>query len=38
MRADVTNGSISAILVYCTGDWDSARVAEHRAAVTLIQP
>ena len=38
MRADVTDGSISAISVYCTGDWDSARVAEHRAAVHLIQP
>ena len=24
--------------VYCTGDWDQARQAEHAAAVTLIRP
>jgi hypothetical protein len=38
MRADVVDGAIVAISVYCTGDWDSARVAEHAAAVTLIRP
>jgi hypothetical protein len=37
-RADVTDGAISQLTVYCTGDWDSARVAEHRATVTLIRP
>lgn len=37
-RADVVDGSIAELSVYCTGDWDSARVAEHRAAVTLIRP
>ena len=37
-RADVTGGSISQLAVYCTGDWSSAHVAEHRAAVTLIRP
>ncbi|MDQ1743646.1 MAG: hypothetical protein QOE23_1985 [Pseudonocardiales bacterium] len=37
-RADVTDGSITQLAVYCTGDWDSARVAEHRAAVALIRP
>jgi hypothetical protein len=37
-RADVTDGMISQLTVYCTGDWDSARVAEHRAAVSLIRP
>jgi hypothetical protein len=37
-RADVVDGSIAELSVYCTGDWDSARVAEHRAAVPLIRP
>lgn len=37
-RADVTDGVISQLSVYCTGDWDSARVAEHRAAVVLLRP
>ena len=37
-RADVTDGSISELSVYCTGDWDAARVAEHAAAVTLVRP
>lgn len=38
MRADVVDDAIAEISVYCTGDWDSARVAEHAAAVTLIRP
>ena len=38
MRADIVDGAIKEISVYCTGDWDSARVAEHAAAVTLIRP
>jgi hypothetical protein len=37
-RADVTDGSIRELSVYCTGDWPAALVAEHRAAVTLIRP
>jgi hypothetical protein len=37
-RADVRDGSIVELAVYCTGDWDAARVAEHRAAVQLIRP
>jgi hypothetical protein len=37
-RADVTDGSISELSVYCTGDWDAERVAEHAAAVTLVRP
>jgi hypothetical protein len=37
-RADVADGSISELSVYCTGDWDAARVAEHAAAVTLVRP
>lgn len=38
MRCDVTGGSVSAISVYCTGDWDEAQVARHREAVRLIRP
>ena len=37
-RADVVDGSITELAVYCTGDWPSARVAEHRAAVALLRP
>jgi len=37
-RADVTDGSISELSVYCTGDWDAARVAEHASAVRLARP
>ena len=37
-RADVVDGSIRELAVYCTGDWPSARVAEHRVAVELIRP
>ena len=37
-RADVTDGRISSLSVYCTGDWDAARVAEHRTAVHLLRP
>jgi len=37
IRADVTDGAISELSVYCTGDWDSARMAEHAATVTLIR-
>jgi len=38
MRADVRDGAIAELAVYCTGDWDAARQAEHRAAVTLVRP
>jgi hypothetical protein len=37
-RADVSNGSIKDLSVYCTGDWDAARQAEHKKAVKLIRP
>jgi hypothetical protein len=37
-RGDVTDGAISELSVYCTGDWDSARMAEHAATVALIRP
>jgi hypothetical protein len=36
-RADVSDGSISQLSVYCTGDWDRARVAEHAQAVRLLR-
>jgi hypothetical protein len=38
IRADICDAGISQLSVYCTGDWDEARVAEHRAAVTLLRP
>jgi hypothetical protein len=37
-RADTGDEGITQISVYCTGDWDAARRAEHAAAVTLIRP
>lgn len=37
-RADVGPEGISTLSVYCTGDWDEARVREHRDAVTLLRP
>ena len=37
-RADVGPEGITAMSVYCTGDWDRARVAEHAREVTLIRP
>ena len=38
MRIAVTESTIAEVTVYCTGDWDQARQAEHAAAVTLIRP
>lgn len=38
IRADVEGESITEIAVYCTGDWDLARQAEHRRAVRLLRP
>ena len=37
-RADIDDEGITQLSVYCTGDWDAARRAEHAAAVTLIRP
>lgn len=37
-RADVGDEGISELSVYCTGDWDEARRAEHVAEVTLLRP
>ena len=36
--AEVTGGLVTEVTVYCTGDWDQARQAEHAAAVTLLRP
>ena len=36
-RADIADGSISQLAVYCTGDWDHALVAKHAQAVTLLR-
>lgn len=37
IRADVSDGAISQLSVYCTGDWDSELVARHAAAVQLLR-
>jgi hypothetical protein len=37
-RADVGPEGVTELAVYCTGDWDAARIAEHAAAVHLIRP
>jgi hypothetical protein len=37
-RADVRGDSICSLSVYCTGDWDAAREAEHAKAVQLLRP
>ena len=37
-RADVNGGAITALSVYCTGDWDAARREEHARAVQLVRP
>jgi len=38
LRADVVAGAVADLSVYCTGDWDEARQAEHCRAVTLLRP
>lgn len=37
-RADVVGGSIAMLSVYCTGDWDTRRRAEHAREVRLLRP
>ena len=37
-RADVADGAIRDLSVYCTGDWDRALVAKHRETVPLLRP
>lgn len=36
-RADVADGRITELSVYCTGDWDARQVEEHRRAVHLLR-
>jgi hypothetical protein len=38
IRADVADGRIAEMSVYCTGDWDEAKQREHAAAVSLPRP
>jgi hypothetical protein len=38
LRADVGPEGIVELAVYCTGDWDPARIAAHAAAVALPRP
>ncbi len=38
IRADVEGGAITRLSVYCTGDWDRAREAEHAREVRLLRP
>ena len=37
-RADVGPEGITRLSVYCTGDWDASRIAEHAREVRLIEP
>jgi hypothetical protein len=38
IRADVVDGTITEMAVYCTGDWDEAQQKAHAAAMQLIRP
>ena len=38
IRADVVGATIVEVSVYCTGDWDEKRQAEHADAVVLLRP
>jgi hypothetical protein len=37
-RADVQGEAITQLAVYCTGDWDSGRRAQHAREVRLLRP
>ena len=38
-RVDLAgDGAISALSVYCTGDWDRSLAERHRREVTLLRP
>ena len=37
IRADVVDGTIVELSVYCTGDWDEAKQREHAEAVKLLR-
>jgi hypothetical protein len=36
-RCEVVAGQVAALSIYCTGDWDARRRAEHAAAVRLLR-
>lgn len=38
IRATVNDGRIAEMSIYCTGDWDRNRQAEHARSVTLPRP
>lgn len=38
IRADVADGAITALSVYCTGDWSAERCAQHARDVRLLRP
>ena len=38
VRADVSEEGITELAIYCTGDWSTARRAEHAEAVMLLRP
>jgi hypothetical protein len=38
IRATVRDGLISAMSIYCTGDWDLQRQSEHARSVKLLRP
>jgi hypothetical protein len=38
LRAEVRDGSIAEVSVYCTGDWNEALVARHAREAHLIRP
>ena len=38
IRADVAGDSIIEMSVYCTGDWDRSRRAQHAREVQLLRP
>jgi hypothetical protein len=37
-RADLTDGLISDLAIYCCGDWDEATVRRHAADVRMLRP
>ena len=37
LRADICDGAISQLSVYCTGDWDREQVRKHAETVQLIR-
>jgi len=37
IRADISDGAVSQVSVYCTGDWDREQVRRHAETVQLIR-